>query len=350
MNTNIRYSINLKGASLFLRLGARIFKTGIAIILAMSIASLLPDDVGLKALAGVSAVVAMQPSIYRSFKTVSDQALGNIIGAILSVTMVTIFSDNFIIMGQHTGSFYITAFYRFVLVMIGVISSSLVNFVFLPPKFETKIYYNSLNISSDIFMWFKLVLNDTTEFNNIKQDSHNLKQRVEKLEKIYDYYSEERPITKKHIHQQNRKKILFREVVQTTRQAYEVLNKLSRYQNDLYLLNNNFLLQIKLDLDSLTAFHEQILASLSKKARYNVTHVDYELDNPQKKDLLSTFQHELINHPYQTEYSFANVMQIVAAIEEYRHHLEHLDRIRISFFTYHRSDADIEIVEEDFDL
>lgn len=73
--------------------------------------------------------------------------------------MVTIFSDNFIIMGvtvivliailfkfnlahvatlasvtaliimgQHTGSFYITAFYRFVLVMIGVISSSLVNF------------------------------------------------------------------------------------------------------------------------------------------------------------------------------------------------------------------------------
>ncbi len=35
-------------------------------------------------------------------------------------------------------------------------------------------------------MWFKLVLNDTTEFNNIKQDSHNLKQRVEKLEKIYD--------------------------------------------------------------------------------------------------------------------------------------------------------------------
>ncbi|MDT4103073.1 aromatic acid exporter family protein, partial [Staphylococcus aureus] len=54
-----------------MRLGARIFKTGIAIILAMSIASLLPDDVGLKALAGVSAVVAMQPSIYRSFKTVS---------------------------------------------------------------------------------------------------------------------------------------------------------------------------------------------------------------------------------------------------------------------------------------
>ncbi|EHJ07808.1 FUSC family protein [Staphylococcus simiae] len=364
-----------------MRLGARIFKTGIAIILAMSIASLLPDNVGLKALAGVSAVVAMQPSIYRSFKTVSDQALGNIIGALLSVAMVTIFSDNIIIMGvtvivliailfkfklahvatlasvtaliimgQHTGSFYIAAFYRFVLVMIGVISSSLVNFVFLPPKFETKIYYNSLNISSDIFVWFKLVLNDTSEFNNIKQDAQNLNQRIEKLEKIFDYYSEERPITKKHIHQQNRKKILFREVVQTTRQAYEVLNRLSRYQNDLYLLNNNFLLQIKLELDSLIAYHEQILVSLSKKARYNVTNLDFEVDNPQKKNLMETFQYELIHNPHQTEYSFANIMQIIAAIEDYRYHLEHLDRIRISFFTYHRNDSDIDIVEEDFDL
>ena len=81
-----------------MRLGARIFKTGIAIILAMSIASLLPDNIGLKTLAGVSAVVAMQPSVYRSIKTVSEQAIGNVIGALLACTMVTIFSDNFIIM------------------------------------------------------------------------------------------------------------------------------------------------------------------------------------------------------------------------------------------------------------
>lgn len=210
-----------------MRLGARIFKTGIAIILAMSIASLLPDNIGLKTLAGVSAVVAMQPSVYRSIKTVSEQAIGNVIGALLAVTMVTIFSNNFIIMGvtvilliailfqfnlahvatlasvtaliimgQHTGSFYVAAFFRFVLVMIGVLSSSVVNLIFLPPKFETKIYYNSMNISSDIFVWFKLVLNDTSEFHNIKQDGDQLNSRINKLEKIFDYYNEERPLTK----------------------------------------------------------------------------------------------------------------------------------------------------------
>ena len=324
-----------------MRLGARIFKTGIAIILAMSIASLLPDNIGLKTLAGVSAVVAMQPSVYRSIKTVSEQAIGNVIGALLAVTMVTIFSNNFIIMGvtvilliailfqfnlahvatlasvtaliimgQHTGSFYVAAFFRFVLVMIGVLSSSVVNLIFLPPKFETKIYYNSMNISSDIFVWFKLVLNDTSEFHNIKQDGDQLNSRINKLEKIFDYYNEERPLTKKHIYQQNRKKILFREVVRTTRHAYEVLKRMSRYQNDLY----------------------------------------YEVDNPQKKNLMDAFQQELIKNPHQTQYSYSNMMQIIAEIEEYRYQLEHLDRIRLSFFTYHRSDTDIDISDEDFDL
>jgi len=43
-------------------------------------------------------------------------------------------------------------------------------------------------------------------------------------------------------------------------------------------------------------------------------------------------------------------MQIIAAIEEYRYYLEHLDRLRLSFFTYHRNDTDIEIQDEDFDL
>ena len=52
-------------------------------------------------------------------------------------------------MGQHTGSFYVATF-RFILVMIGVLSASIVNLIFLPPKFETKIYHYSVKLTSDI--------------------------------------------------------------------------------------------------------------------------------------------------------------------------------------------------------
>ena len=82
---------------------------------------------------------------------------------------------------------------------------------------------------------------------------------------IFNYYNEEKALTRKAAFQQNRKKILFKEVVGTTRQAYEVLNRMARYQNDLHNLNYNLIFQIKLELDSLTAYHEQILKSLSKK-------------------------------------------------------------------------------------
>ena len=75
-----------------MKFGARIFKTGIAIVLAIFLAHLLPGSVMLTSIAGVTAMVAMQPSVYRSFKTVVEQFQGNIIGA---VTAITIFKTKY---------------------------------------------------------------------------------------------------------------------------------------------------------------------------------------------------------------------------------------------------------------
>lgn len=61
-----------------MKLGARILKTGIAIVLALYLATWLglPTPV----FAGIAAVFAIQPSIYRSFLTIVDQVQANIIG------------------------------------------------------------------------------------------------------------------------------------------------------------------------------------------------------------------------------------------------------------------------------
>ncbi|QHW36776.1 aromatic acid exporter family protein [Staphylococcus ursi] len=364
-----------------MKLGARILKTGIAIILAVSIASLLPHSAGMVTVAGIAAVVAMQPSVYRTFKTIVDQFQGNVIGALLAVAMVTIFGNNIIIMGatvilliallfkmkiahvatlatvtalvimgQHDGSFYISAFYRFSLVMIGVISSFIVNLTFLPPKFETKIYYNSLNISTDIFKWFNLVLNDATEFNYVKQDLENLRQRIVKLEQLLEFYKEERVYTKKQVFAQTRKKILFKEIVLSTRDAYDVLRRMNRYQNDLVHLNHALLLQIKLEIDELTQFHEQILISITKKAKFDATLDQRFVPNPLKKDIMTAFKEEVVTDSEPKNFSYANIMHIISALEEYRYNIEHLDRLRVSYFKYHNTDPDIDIIEEDFDL
>ena len=41
---------------------------------------------------------------------------------------------------------------------------------------------------------------------------------------------------------------------------------MARYQNDLHNLNYNLIFQIKLELDSLTAYHEQILKACRKSS------------------------------------------------------------------------------------
>ncbi|MDO5376579.1 FUSC family protein [Staphylococcus rostri] len=364
-----------------MKLGARILKTGIAIILAVAVAGLLPSDAGMVTVAGIAAVVAMQPSVYRTFKTIVDQFQGNIIGALLAVTMVTVFGNNMIIMGatvilliallykmniahvatlatvtaliimgQHDGSFYVSAFYRFTLVMIGVLSSFVVNLTFLPPKFETKIYYNSLHITTDIFKWFKLVLNDATEFNHVKTDLEVLRQRIVNVEQLLEYYKEERPFTKKQKYALIRKKILFKEMVLSTRDAYDVLKRMNRYQNDMLNLSDDLLLQMKLEIDELTQFHEQILISITKKAKFNVSETTEQIPNPLKRDIMDAFQDEVRLHPNQQAYSYRNIMHVISALEEYRYNLEHLNRLSISYFKYHANDPEIDILEEDFDL
>ena len=121
-----------------------------------------------------------------------------------------------------------------------------------------------MNIASDIFIWFKLVLNDASDYHQIKEDGEQIESRISKLEQIFNYYNEEKALTRKAF-QQNRKKILFKEVVGTTRQAYEVLNRMARYQNDLHNLNYNLIFQIKLELDSLMTLSRTNFKSLSKK-------------------------------------------------------------------------------------
>ena len=69
-----------------MKLGARIFKTGVAIVFALFIAELLqlPNPV----FAGIAAIFAIQPSIYRSYLTVVEQIQSNLIGAMIAVLLL----------------------------------------------------------------------------------------------------------------------------------------------------------------------------------------------------------------------------------------------------------------------
>ena len=152
-----------------MKFGARILKTGIAIVLALYISELL--NLPAPVLSGIAAIFAIQPTIYRSYQTVLEQIQGNIIGALVAVSFVLLFGNDIFIIGlavmvvitinlklkmdktivlsivtaiaimeNQEGDFLNFAFIRLSSVLLGIVSSFIVNLVFIPPKYEAKLY------------------------------------------------------------------------------------------------------------------------------------------------------------------------------------------------------------------
>lgn len=361
-----------------MKLGARILKTGIAIVLALFAASFIDAPGGI--VAGISALFAMQPSVYKSYRTIIEQLQGNTIGALLAILMVHFFGFNIlisgltsiilislllklnlsnvvglavvtqlIIMDAHDGNFYTTALLRFSFVMIGVLSAFVVNTLFLPPKFETKMYVNCLNICGDIFKWIRLEINGTTEYHVVKRDLDDIKSRIEKLETQFSLYKEERAYTKKRALRNTRKKILFKEMIRSTRRAYDVLRKLNRYENDVLNLPEELKIQIKFELDELMTHHEEILMRVTEKIP-NTKLEDHSLIRVYKINLIDAFLGELRKDESDVEYNKEHIFQVLGAMFEYREQLQHLDRLSHSFYKYHKDDRKINITNENLDL
>lgn len=181
-----------------MKLGARILKTGIAIVIALLVSQLLgiPSPV----FAGIAAVFAVQPTIYRSYLSIIEQIQANLIGAGIAVLFVLLFGSNPLIVGlaaviaiaiilkmklQNTiGLALVTmiaimevtdqdfiqfALIRFSTIMIGVFSSFFVNLIFLPPKYETKLYHKVADSTEEILKWIRLSTRHATEFHLLKR-------------------------------------------------------------------------------------------------------------------------------------------------------------------------------------
>lgn len=149
-----------------MKLGARIFKTGLAITLSLYVAIFL--DLNPPMFAALAATFAIQPSIYKSYQTILEQIQANVISAVIAIVFVLAFGHHPFVVGvavivviaiilklktesiiplatvtvisimeSPTDNFIMFATTRFILIMIGVLSAFIVNMVFLPPKHET---------------------------------------------------------------------------------------------------------------------------------------------------------------------------------------------------------------------
>ncbi|WP_031546715.1 FUSC family protein [Salinicoccus luteus] len=370
-----------------MRFGARVFKTGVTVILTLFITNLLGLEPSL--IAAIAAVFALQPNVHRSVMRTWEQFQGNALGAVSAITMVLLFGNNVIVIGltvilvlaillffnlqsvstlavvtmiaimdaptlmenSTTMDFLEAAGIRFSLVMIGVLSSLVVNLLFIPPKYETKMYHNCFNITSDIFKWIRLELNAVSEYQVVKKDIESLRTRVVTLETMYLWYREEKNYFKRSSFADARRKILFRHLIASTRRAFELLRKLNRYENDYNHLDDDFKYRIRHEMDQLMAYHEQIFMKITEKIRPEAAFETYDNDEQFEHSMMDDFVRLYYEaDTLEEKIQYENILEFISSIHEYSNSLDRLDRLASSFFRFHADKNKINIQDETLDI
>ncbi|MEH7581207.1 aromatic acid exporter family protein, partial [Priestia megaterium] len=252
-----------------MKLGARILKTGIAITLSLLLGEFLslPSPI----FAAIAAVFAIQPSIYRSYLTILEQIQANVIGAASAVCFGLIFGTHPIIIGftavvviavnlklrinntiglalvtviaimENPGDNFVEyALIRFGTVLLGVFSAFIVNLIFIPPKYETRLYYKIVSTTEEIIKWIRMNLYHASEHTLLKEDIEKMKDNVAKMNQIFDFYKEERTYSTKKRFVKSRKLVLFRQMITVTTRALTTLKLLHRVENDLQVMPQQF--------------------------------------------------------------------------------------------------------------
>ncbi|WML51304.1 aromatic acid exporter family protein [Neobacillus sp. PS3-12] len=352
-----------------MKLGARIFKTGIAIVLSLYLAQLLHSPSPI--FAAIAAIFAIQPTIYRSYLSIIEQVQGNIIGALVSILAVLVLGNSFIVIGfaaiiviiinlklkiENTiglslvtllaimestgGNFLQFSFIRFSTIMLGVLSAFIVNLIFMPPKYEQKLYTAISSTTEEMIRWIRLSSRHAFDHNHLKLDIEKLKENRIQTEQFYLMYKEERGYFKKYHLEKSRKLVIYRQMINAVKKGLDTLKRLHRYENELLHLPLTFQQSIQAHLDILIYHHEQIMLRYIGKVP-TPSSLEQDQVNLDKKELLDFFLDYQKEANDKSDQGLYHTIQIITGIFEYGEHVEHLDRLITSFISHHENEVSI---------
>lgn len=362
-----------------MQLGARVLKTGVAIVFSLFLAELLnlPSPV----FAGIAAIFAIQPSIYRSYLSIVEQIQGNIIGAVVAVLFGLLFGHQIVAIGiaaiivigimlklkldsslslalvtvvaimvYEGNSFLEFSLIRFGTVMVGVVAAFIVNMIFLPPRYEVKLFKAIYSLQDDIIRWTRLAVRNASEHNSTKTAISKINSRYTNLEKVFEFYKEERHYTKGKRFIHARKLVVYRQMLTTTKKSMELLARVYKHENAIGNLSDSFRIMLLDRLDFLLTYHEQLLLKFTGKLKpehskwtVNEEHLDRTVVMKQLIDQIAldnkTREDDEDFSSYHLFYTFSRIL-------DYEENLEHLDTLIVSFRSHHSNESNEDLEDQ----
>ena len=361
-----------------MKLGARVLKTGVAITFALLLAELLnlPSPV----FAGIAAIFAIQPSIYRSYLTILEQIQGNLIGATVAVIFSLLFGHHLVAIGiaaiiviglmikfnleksltlalvtvvaimEIQGDDFLSfALLRFGTVMVGVFAAFIVNLVFIPPRYEVKLFKNINALQDDIIRLTRLAVRQASEHTSTKMALKKLMSRMSEVDNLYDFYKEERHYFRNQKFVKARKLVVYRQMITTSKKSVELLNRLHKHENELASLPDQFRLMIQERLDFLLTYHEQLFLKYTGKLKPEHSQWAQNEEYLQRNEVMEIFIKQIAlaqELEDEQEFSSYHLLYILSRILDYEENLEHLDTLIVSYRSYHGEEKNIDLEEE----
>ncbi|OZM57077.1 hypothetical protein CIB95_09950 [Lottiidibacillus patelloidae] len=347
-----------------MKLGARIFKTGLAIIISLYVATMLELDPIV--LAPLGAIFALQPSIYRSYQSILEQVQGNLIGAVVAIILMLTLGNEPIVIGLASiiviiihlkfklenaiplalvsavvimesatgGEIASVAVTRFTLIMIGVLSAFIVNLMFVPPKYENKLFHQLLESTEDTIRWLKLIAKHGSQHLVLKKDIERLEKKRFTIDQFYIFYKEERVYLAKKRFKKARKLVAFRNMMASQDQAMILLKTMHHYENALQELPLELRERIEDEIDCLTELHEQLLNIFIGKIKTKLPNDTFKEEVSINKVKVTNTFFSYFKEKDDDELT-TRFLPLLGAFVKYSEELEHLNKLVNSYNSFH---------------
>lgn len=342
-----------------MKIGARVFKTGLAVTLSIFLSQLLIPD-NSPSLAAIAAITTTMPTVRGSYNMLTRRVLANSIGGIIALIMLYLIGSNpitiglvtiltitvlnavnledvvslasitaIIVMLSTSNSIELIALYRVLETIIGVVVSFLVNWLIMPPRHDKPYYNSTTNLTNELHIYIRAILRKNASYELLHQDLKWAESELKKLNVLYELMHNEVIFTKKEQMQQARRLVIYRKMYRTTKATVGLLRTLQKSDDVLHSMPESTRVKLRERIETLMGGHEQILMKFS--GRVSADEVRYI--HPSKE-----YRIEFLDEMFQVArqnieddsihvHDSPTVIRIMSAIYEYEQALSQLNNI-----------------------
>ncbi|MGG1554899.1 FUSC family protein [Paenibacillus ferrarius] len=327
--------------------GARVWKTGIAVVLALYISAWL--NFTPPVIAAVAAIFAMQPSIYRSWRYFLEQLQTNIVGAAFALLAGMFFSQNIIAIGlvcivvillsirlrmeETIGLTLVTvvavmeasgewrfALNRLLLSIIGIACAFVVNVVFFPPKPKEQFAAQIGRVFSQMSLLLRTVISNEMKESVSRDEKDKLRGGLKALSDKYSLMEEEIKKLKGGGMNRIRELVVYKQKLLTMYKGLEVLDAVDEHY---FQSARNEEIDVFFDhhLEKLMKYHELVHLKFDDKLKASGSDaLEIEADNEQ-------FMAELLERYPQNPKGMLRLSVVAAAMYDYGHQIARLEKL-----------------------